>query len=126
MWFYDSLLQQFAQDVALFASTSFAAGPLPKHWMPESMHCCLTRLEINILHNPTSLQTHWALLQEQYGQVRDHFYGYAKTHATTLKDAFQFLSAKDIQSAFKTLQYELKLYSLYRGSIYNSWNICCG
>jgi hypothetical protein len=24
------------------------------------------------------------------------------------------------------LQYELKLYSLYRGSIYNSWNICCG
>jgi hypothetical protein len=73
MWFYDSLLQQFAQDAAVCRSGVFGAGPLPEDWMPETMHRCLTRLELNIPHSRVSLEKNSAMLHEAYGRPSNHF-----------------------------------------------------
>jgi hypothetical protein len=47
MWFFDSLLQKFIQDVTDELSRS-GKDTLPDDWMPDSIHWYLTHMELNI------------------------------------------------------------------------------
>jgi hypothetical protein len=72
MWFYDFLLQQFAQD-AISTSKTSAGGCLPDDWIPEAMHRCLTRLELKIPHSPAGLEQESQKLNDAYLNHGDHF-----------------------------------------------------
>jgi hypothetical protein len=72
MWFYDSLLQQFARDVMEKLKGSEGSPP-PEDWMSESMHRCLTRIELQIPHSQASLEKNSGMLNKAYHQHRNHF-----------------------------------------------------
>jgi hypothetical protein len=72
MWFFDSLLQKFAQDVTAELTRS-SKDVLPDDWMPDSMHRYLTRMELNIPHSPTALDENYHMLNEAYENHRSHF-----------------------------------------------------
>jgi hypothetical protein len=72
MWFYDFLLQRFAQD-ALAQLKASGDDLLPDAWMPDSMHRCLTRIELEIPHSPAMLEHHSLTLGEAYLNRLDHF-----------------------------------------------------
>jgi hypothetical protein len=136
MWFFDFLLQQFAQDAMMAQSKASAGCPLPDDWMPTSMHRCLTRIELNIPHSQASLQKHSHVLEESYAKSSDHFlygerrcfcvwhllililhlnsdyYNFTKIHQTTLETAFKFLGTPEPSMALEMLQHELIVYGL--------------
>jgi hypothetical protein len=72
MWFYDFLLQRFAQD-ALAQLKASGDNIIPDGWMPDSMHRCLTRIELKIPHSPAMLEHHSLTLDEVYRNCPDHF-----------------------------------------------------
>jgi hypothetical protein len=72
MWFYDFLLQRFAQDASAELKAS-GDDLLPDGWMSDSMHRCLTRIELNIPHSPEMLEHHSLTLDEVYRNSPDHF-----------------------------------------------------
>jgi hypothetical protein len=73
MWFYDFLLQRFAQDATRDKPDSSGNSPLPDEWMPESMARCLTRLALKIPHTPAALHKNSQLLGEAYQRPSNHF-----------------------------------------------------
>lgn len=73
MWFYDFLLKQFAQDVIGKTKSSGNHAMIPDNWMPESMHRCLTRMELQIPHSPAALEKNAQRLDEAYQNRSDHF-----------------------------------------------------
>jgi hypothetical protein len=72
MWFFDFLLQKFAQD-ATNELTRSGKDALPDDWMPDSMHRYLTRMELNIPHSPTALEENRHVLNEAYENRYSHF-----------------------------------------------------
>jgi hypothetical protein len=72
VWFYDSLLQKFAED-ATAELTRSGKDALPDDWMPDSMHRYLTRMELNIPHTPTALEENYHMLNEAYENQCSHF-----------------------------------------------------
>ena len=137
MWFFDFLLQQFARDATMAQSQVSAGHPLPDYWMPESMHRCLTRIELNIPHSRASLEKHNHALQEAYANSRDHFcfgerhhlcvwfllililhlssdyYNFTRTNQITLEAALKFLGTPEPSVALEMLQHELIAYGFH-------------
>jgi len=137
MWFFDFLLQQFAQDAMMAQSQVSTGHPLPDDWMPESMHRCLTRIEHNIPHSQASLEKHNRVLEEAYANSRDHFsfgerhhlciwflsilishlysdyYNFTRTNQTTLEAALKFLGTPEPSVALELLQHELIAYGFH-------------
>lgn len=72
MWFFDSLLQTFAQD-ATDKLTRSGKNMLPDNWMPDFMHRFLTRMELDIPHSPTALEENSLALNKAYETHQGHF-----------------------------------------------------
>ena len=71
-WFFDFLLQKFAQEARDKLMIS-QKNVLPEGWMPDSMHRCLTRMELDVTHSPTSLDKHGVILDKAYKNHQSHF-----------------------------------------------------
>jgi hypothetical protein len=77
VWFYDAVLVQFAKEGWEKENEMPPNSCLPMDWMPETMHRCLTRMEMAQPHSPAMLsRLSEALrfaLESAYNDHRDHF-----------------------------------------------------
>jgi hypothetical protein len=133
MWFFHFLLEKFAQD-AMDELMVSRERTLPHDWMPELMHRCLTRIELDIPHSPEALEKNSLKLNGAYKNRSSHFaYGlspvfsihitfiltlsvdycaFTQAHQLQLIAALKFLGTPDPSMSLKMLQHEFTVYRL--------------